>query len=85
MKYTKEYLEDNPTVVFVGNDKSIIAKVKAINRHDYTDSCVYGDTHCINLIDSCHCSKDWYIKEGYKIISIEEFLADRGLLDYEIY
>lgn len=85
MKYTKEYLKKHPTVVFVGNNTDIICKIKAINGHSYTTRSVYGEEHCINLIDSCHCSRSWYEKNGYTVITLEEFLWSENLLDYEIY
>jgi len=82
MKYTKEYLEKHPTVVFVGNNADIIAKVKAINGHDYTNTPCYGDEHCINLIDSCHRNRGWYERNGYTVITLEEFLMNIGPLQY---
>jgi len=55
MKYIK-------TALFVGNNADTIKKVSDINGYDYTDHPVYKEKHCINLINNCHCSKEWYEK-----------------------
>jgi len=85
MKYTKEYLKKHPTAVFVGNNADIIARVKSINGHSYTDHPVYKEKHCINLMNSCHSSKEWYEKNGYTVITLGQFLLNINSLAYEIY
>lgn len=85
MKYTKEYLKKHPTAVFVGNNADIIARVRSITGHSYTNYPVYKEEHCISLVDSRHCSKSWYERNGYTVITLEEFLWGENLLNYEIY
>ena len=86
MKYTK-------IAVHVGLDYKAVQEIdKALGRekfyeaHSDPSSCGYLEDHCINLEDSCHCSREWYEKQGYKIVSIEEFWRIHNKTEvYEIY
>lgn len=42
---------------------------------------------CVSLTDGCHCSRDYYEKHDYKIITYEDFKRDylNKPVYYEIY
>ncbi len=83
MKYTKEYCREHRIVLHVGNNNDLVDKLRALhNVQYYYGTGGYEEEHCINLGDGCYCSRDFYKKEGYTVLTPEEFFKVEA---YEIY
>ena len=81
MKYTREYCLRNKVALYIGIDRRLAKIAGELSGHDFSYlQYSYGDEQCVSLNNGTHCSRDWFLKNGWELIYEKDLLQT-----YEIY
>lgn len=90
MKYTKEYLKEHKVAIHIGTNFSVCREIDEYIRQNHHYLYNIKDHHyeerlCIDTDSHCHCSREFYERDGYEVVEAHDFLMDIKEISYDIY